>query len=352
MSKYFIAGVGNAQFLDSMGNVVIDATALTDSGFNISTNKEEIRGGQGAALQGQFYHTSGFSVNLKNALADLNYIALQVGGNITKGGDVFRTETVTAEENSITVIGTPKAYGNYGTIGWYTHEGSSEKKTVIKFNDKKATATGVKAGERLCVTYVATSDTARVFEVATSYVPSIGHLVLTMPLYRAGDNGKVNLSTDSQVGNYIVDIPSFQLDGNLDLSTTMTGSSPMNLSGMALQSGTSGCSGKGIYARITEDIFEADRYEAVRAIVVEDSDIDLKNTEKQVIRVMALYNDGTCPSLLDNKDLTFNIASNQQTIASVDVKGEVTAKSAGSATVDIKVTKHPELTACATVTVA
>ncbi len=85
------------------------------------------------------------------------------------------------------------------------------------------------------------------------------------------------------------------------------------------------------------------------AIVVEDSDVDLKVNEKQTLRVMALYNDGTVPSLMDNKDLTFT--SKTPSVATVENTGEVTAKQNGETIIEIKVTKKQALEARAVVTV-
>lgn len=354
MSKYFMGGVGTARGYDKSGNLIFHAKALTDSGFNIGISKEEIRGGEGAALHGQFFHTSQFGVNLKDAIADLNYFALQVGGMIKQGGDVFTTEQVTAESNSITVEGNPKDFGGYGKVGWYTVVGEDTAKT-IHFEGKKATASNLPAGTVVCVTYVEHSDSARAFEVATAFVPSEIHLVFDMPLFNASVANEGNAGTQSRVGEYIIDVPRFQFNGTVDMSTAMAGASGVDIGGMALQSGTSGCSGKGIYATITENIYGKDKFENVYAIVVEDSDIDLKHNESQTLRVMALYDDGTTPSLLDNKDLTFTVSSanSGSTYAQVGANdGKVTAKSAdGTAIIEIKVTKKPALEARATVTV-
>lgn len=352
-NKYIMAGVGTAMAYDGSGSQIFKARALTDSGFNISTSKEEIRGGQSAALQGQYFHTTQFGVTLKDAIADLNYFALQVGGTIKAGGDVFKTEEVTiSTENQIEVQGTPKDFGGYGVIGWYSYPNEDISKTIT-FSGKTASATGVKEGDTVCVTYVETSDSARAFEVATAFIPAEVHLVFTMPLFNA--SAMQSVSTASQIGELIVDVPRFQFNGSVDMSTAMASAASVDISGMALQSGTSGCSGKGIYATITEHIYEKGDFDNVYAIVVEDSDVELRQTESQILRVMALYNDGTTPSVVDNSKLTFTVSEENSgsTYATVGASdGKVTAKSAnGTAIIEIKVTEKPELTASATVTV-
>lgn len=351
-NKGILAGVGTAMAFDGVGNLIFKARALTDSGFNISTNSEEIRGGQGAALQGKYYHTTSFGVTLKDAVTDLNYFALQVGGTIKAGGDVFTTEEVKiSEANKITVQGEPKEFGEYGIIGWYSYT-NDDTATTITFKGKTANASGVKEGETVCVTYVETSDSARAFEVATAFIPSEVHLVFTMPLLNASAMKKTD--TASQIGEYIIDVPRFQFNGSVDMSSTSTSSSSVDISGTALQAGTTGCSGKGYYATITENFYNKDAFDNVYAIVVEDSDVDLKEGESQTLRVMALYNDGTTPSVVDNAKLTFTVSSENsgQSYASVGANdGKVSATATGTAIVEIKVTEKPTLTASATVTV-
>lgn len=350
-NKYIMAGVGNARAFDKAGNFIFNARALTDSGFNISTSKEEIRGGQGAALQGQYFHTTQFGVTLKDAIADLNYFSLQVGGMITQGGDVFKTEQVTVEsQGQITVQGTPKDFGGYGIIGWYSHVGKDDY-TKITFSGKTANDSGAKQGEIICVTYVESSDSARAFEVATAFVPSEVHLVFDMPLFNAGAMTDEGAGTESQIGVLQVDIPRFQFNGSVDMSTAMASAASVDISGMALQSGSTGCSGKGIYATITEYIYNKGAFDNVSSLAVIDGNVELDGSGSQeTLQVMAIYNDGTSPSIISNSKLTFTSeTSGTATVGAND--GIVRAVSNGDSVIEIKVTEKPELVTKAVVTV-
>ncbi len=351
-NKYFMAGVGTARAIDGAGNLIFVAKALTDSGFNISTSKEEIRGGQSAALQGQYFHTTQFGVTLKDAIADLNYFALQVGGMIKQGGDVFKTEQVTVESaGQITVQGTPKDFGGYGIVGWYSHVGQDDYKKVV-FSGKTANDSGAKEGETICVTYVESSDSARAFEVATAFVPAEVHLVFDMPLFNAGVMTDKGASTESQIGVLQVDVPRFQFNGSVDMSTAMASASSVDISGMALQAGTSGCSGKGIYATITENIYNKGAFDNVSALAVVDGDIELNGSGAQeTLKIMAIYNDGTSPSIVDNAKLTFTSSeSGNATVGAND--GIVKAVANGESVIEIKVTEKSDLKTKAVVTVS
>lgn len=70
MAQHFLAGVGRV--LIFKGNDLIGvAKTLTESTFNFSITGEEIRGGQGNALWGKYFHDS----NLNVTLTDVNCIA-------------------------------------------------------------------------------------------------------------------------------------------------------------------------------------------------------------------------------------------------------------------------------------
>lgn len=320
-----IAGVGYARGFDENGNVILHSTTLTDSGFNASTSLEEIRGGEGHSLQSMYAHTSKFDVTLKDCLVDLNYIAMQVGGDIVKGGDAFTSEEITIETaNKITVSGTPKQFGGYGIVGWYHVEGESTEHT-IKFNGKTATASGLPIGTVVCVTYVTTSDTARAFEVASTFMPKVIHLVFTLPLLNSGD-----VSTASQVGEWIVDVPKFMFNGTIDLSTTSAGTASGDISGTALATGASGCSGKSMYAKITEIIYsDTNPLSTATAIVAQD--LELAKSDVATIKVIGLYGDGTANTEIPNSYFTFTKGTG--TSATVDNNGVVTASTTSGETV-------------------
>ena len=59
MSKYFLGSVGKAEafrIVDGEFKLAFVSKTLTDSGLNISTTKDDIRGGTGAPIQFSFYH--------------------------------------------------------------------------------------------------------------------------------------------------------------------------------------------------------------------------------------------------------------------------------------------------------
>lgn len=351
MAKYAIASVGYGQAFDSQGNLLFNTTTLTDSGFTTSTSNQEIRGGDGNPLLGQYYHTSQFQVSMTDAVSDLLYVGLQVGSDVTAGADIYTTETVvTTVTNEITVTGTPQAFGTLGTIGWYTLPGDDGLPTKITFSGQTASVTGVPIGTTVCVTYLITDDSARVIEVTAAFVPSEVHLVFTVPLFKAGLD-TANASTSSKIGEWIVDVPRFIFDGAISLATTSSTNVGFGLNGMALAYTTpNGCSNQSVYATITEVIYGKDEFANVSAIAIAGGDLTLAPAETATLEVYAIYNDGTAAKKLDNSKLTFT--SGTPATATVGLNtGVVEGISAGDSVISVVVTTKTSLSDNCSVTI-
>ena len=115
-------------------------------------------------------------------------------------------------ENQITIQGTPVKFGDAGTVGWYTIEGKDEW-TMITFVDKTATVPNLKTGTKVCVEYNAVDDGIKQFTVPAAIIPSEVHMYMTYPLFAGGTNVQT-ISTSSQVGELIIDVPRFQFSGD------------------------------------------------------------------------------------------------------------------------------------------
>ena len=82
MAKLFLGSVGKAEALrynpaTNKYEVAFVAKTLTDSGLNISTSKDEIRGGQGAPVQFVFCHDSTVEITLTDILWKPEYVTAQ-----------------------------------------------------------------------------------------------------------------------------------------------------------------------------------------------------------------------------------------------------------------------------------
>ena len=348
MSNYILAGVGTIEAFtqsSTQPTKIFTSKTLQESGISISVTAEDIRGGLSNPLLGRYFHDSILEANITDALFNLQYLALNVGGQVVIGGSSLVTETVTAGSGTLTVQGTPVAFGSAGTVGWYTPAGQ-EDWAPLTFAGKVATASVV-SGTDYCVRYNANDSGIQEFVVPSAIIPSEVHLVMTYPLFAGGTSPEA-ISTSSQVGELIVDIPRFQFAGNVELSLTSSGAATSNLSGSALASyTTANCNDMGTYGTIKQKIYGGNWYDDLTAMAVDGGDFSLAVNGTKTLKVIGIFKNGT--GILDNANLTFT--SGSTSVATVTNAGVVTGAGAGDTEITIAVTAKPTMASTVAVNV-
>lgn len=348
MQNFVLASVGTITlFNKATGDIILRSNTLVDSGINFTTTAEDIRGGLANKLLAQYFHDSAMSLTLNDAMFNLQYLALNVGGTITVGGDIMKSEQVVANEGNFTVSEVPQSFMNLGTIGWYSPVGADEW-TKVTFDGAQASA-NVKAGDALCVRYVATDESIEQFVVSAAFVPDQCYALLTLPLFKGTKTE--DYSSSSRAGEVQVEIPSFLLNGTQELSLSASGAATTSLSGnaLAVMDGSEGCDGDGYYAKLKQITFNKDEFADVKAIAVADSVVTIAPTTEQPLEVIALYGGNVAPRQLSNSKLTFT--SKDEAVATVDVDGIVTGVAEGTTVIEVFVTGHTNLEAVASVVV-
>lgn len=349
MSNYILAGVGTIEAFtqsSTQPTKIFTSKTLQESGISISVTAEDIRGGLSNPLLGRYFHDSILEANITDALFNLQYLALNVGGEVVIGGSSLVTETVTGGSGTLTVQGTPVAFGNAGTVGWYTVEGQDDW-SPLTFSGKVATVDGVTSANTYCVRYNANDAGIQEFVVPSAIIPSEVHLVMTYPLFAGGTSPEA-ISTSSQVGELIVDIPRFQFAGNVELSLTSSGAATSNLSGSALASyTTANCNDMGTYGTVKQKIYGGNWYDDLTTIAVDGGNFSIANGATKKLKVIGIFKNGT--GVLDNSKLTFT--SSASSTASVANTGVVTGAATGSANITITVTEKTSVATMVGVTV-
>ena len=262
MANYYIGGVGRVNaFIRKNGKLehYFDANTLTTSGIEVSTSLEEIRGGEGAGLIAQFAHTSVFNLNMTDALFDMKYIAAQVGDieekEQLKAVPGFYSENLTSDASGKVTL-TKKAIVLFDESQWCKQSGNIVawatdcNNEVIKCEVDKTgkAATGLTPDTAYCVTYPYEREAAEQVIVKSMFYPAEISLILTAKLF-SGDACKP--SNGQPVGEIVIEIPRFQLNGTVNLSMEMSSPSTFELSGKALVSGCDCGEGGSYYARIS-----------------------------------------------------------------------------------------------------
>lgn len=332
MENYILAGVASITTLDKENNMVINADTLTESTVKVTVSEEDIRGGLGNVILGKYFHDSLMDITIKDALYNLNYMALHVGQDITVGGDSIVQESVTTTvANTITVVGTPVNFGD-SIVGWYTIQGESNWKKIT-FSGKTATVSNLPSGSKVCVRYNSYNDSLSQFVVPSSIIPKEQHLIMTAPLFSAG---ATTFTENYRVGSLVFDVPRYLLGGEYELSMTASGAATNDLSGTALKykSGTS-CDDMGQYGTVKMVIDNSDWTTGLSTMAVEGADIHLSVGGTETLSVIGIYEDGRHTTAL-NSNLTFT--SGTTATATVNSSGVITAVAAGTSSIKIVAT--------------
>lgn len=336
MQKYVLAGVGTVTGF-SGNSLLFNAKTLTESSASLSVTGEDIRGGLANPLLGRYFHDALLDLTITDALFDMQYIALNAGGDITIGGESIVSEQITTTKaNEITVAGVPVDFGGQGTIGWYSLP-NTDNWTPITFVGQSATVANLAVGTTVCVKYNAEDDAMSQFVVSSNIIPSEIRLEMVFPLFAAGSQ---KLTQSSQVGELIIDVPRFMLNGSFDLSMTSTGASTSQLSGSALVAYESkGCNDMGQFATIKQKIYNSKWYDGLTTIAVDNADIRLASGETSTLKLWGIYNNGTALSTkaLDNAKMTYTV--DPSSVATVTSAGVVTASGTGTATIKVVATE-------------
>lgn len=333
MSKYYIGGVASVSAFipDENGKLqhLFDAKTLTDSSINVSVSNEEIRGGEGAQLLGKFFHTTVFNLSLTDALFDLSYIAMQVGSTSTRENSVIMKSynlsgTTIATDAPVALLDFGGQYEGTDLIGWGEVNGKTYTFTLTG-TESPYTVT-LPAGVTTyptCITVPVTKSGEQV-KVNAMYTPGTMSLIMRAKLF-LGDSCKA--SDGKSVGQVVIEVPKFQLDGTIDLAMAMTSPATYALNGSALATGC-GCDNETYYAKITEviDNNADDPFYGYTGIVIDNNYL----TQGDTIGVYA-FAPGKSPKALTTAQYTV-------TPAGVVVNGKIGDEATGAFTVTANVT--------------
>lgn len=283
-------------------------------------------------------------VTLVDAMFDLQYMALSLGVNLESGGlSVKEEELAVGTDGTVTASKTPVAF-NGSMIGWYKKPSDTEW-SIGTFTGSKMAISGASQSDPYCVKYFYINENAKSIKIKSQYVPSELHVVIMNDLY-SGDVGSQSDAT--RYGRLITDIPRLQMDGNQTLNLTATSAATINLTGSALAvlSGDT-CEDDPYYGTMTEEIYGAKWQDDVVALAVENSEIELANTESEALIVRAVFGAGMASQRKDNSNFTFSVVDSPASTATgttVDTSGVVKAGSqAGVAVVQVVLTGAPEV---------
>jgi hypothetical protein len=316
---------------------------MINDSIEITTDKQDLRAGQGNVLQMVYFHTSAMNITLEEQQFNLDMAGRAIGSSIVTGASIWEEETVTLTAGAGVVLGTPIATSSGNIYGWVTlTDGTVER---VTFTGSNFTVVGQSTGE-VYVRYYETNSAARQLTVNANIIPSVVRLVVEAQLFSGDPN---NVSASSLVGKVLVEIPRAQLGGAVKFDMSSSGVSNTPINAMALANSVTG-SGSGVYATITELIDSANWYDAVYALAIVDDTISVSTgtpTATLDIRAIPSVGDAFKPPYAD---LTF--VSSDAAKATVSSSGVVTKVAAGTANITVTITNKNTIAATAIVTVS
>ena len=328
--NYVAGGAGRAllflgEQLYSVGNT------LNNNAIHYTISAEDLRGGKKNFLIAQYFHDPNMTIDLENVFFNFNEIGLVTGNTVEQGGLSFKEEQVVAAAGGIvTPTQTPIApVGMAGKIlVWYKKPADKDWKDVIYNNG--VTIPGATVGDVYCIKYFWDNPNAESMTLNANSEPAELQLVLIQDLYSVSVQKGVT-TPGAKAGQAITICPRYKLNGNIDLNFAAGSTVGTSLSGTVLTvEDDSSCEGDYIFGYMTQEIFGAKWQNEVKAIAFEDADIALANGGTQTLVCYVLFDGNKAPKIVDNSNFTFAVEDGGD-YASVDNKGIVTAKTAGTA---------------------
>lgn len=296
MGKKYLASVANVElFAKENGNLVHWASAktLTDSAFGFTLSMEEVRAGQGGKLYGRFAHTSGMTFTMTDAMFDINYIRALIGAEKydSETASVLYTEEMTVAAGNLTktlsktAVAIGSLCGMKDVIAWaHTADCSGEgddKALTVNANQVTFDAAGT-----YCVSYFIADPSATLMKIKAKFIPM--EMVAYATIQEFAGDASAPL-TGKPVGELIVKIPRFQLDGQFDLTLNMTSAATVALNGTALAVSSGDCEGDDYYAEVIEKLEGADWTQGLKDFVIDPEHLTVGETPV----IYGIYNNGS-----------------------------------------------------------
>lgn len=334
MSKMFIGGVAKLTAWDG-NDIYFTADTLTDSSIAIAVDKVDVRGGWGNVRFGVFFHTSSFTLTIKDAMFNLKHIAANVGTAINIGGTATTSETIVlAAGGNGTVVGTPVAFNGGGTIGWAFDPLVPDVFQTVTFTGQAFAFSGGVLGQTVCIKYIVSNSAATNIVIPGAIVPKTLHLEMRANLYQGAG------SASTIVGSVIVDVPSFVLDGNITIDMTASGVSNIPLSGTANAVIDSTCAQGNMYAKMSIFPISGNWYDNITMLAFADASPTITVASPTYTIIAYALAPGFNPYLVpSNAGLTF--VSGTPATATVSSVGVVTRVAIGTTAVNVSITAKP-----------
>lgn len=311
-SKDFLVSTADVAFFVNDVLAFTGTTSLNTS-IAVSMEDQEITGGKGNKTLYKYKYGRKLAPTIEMAEWNLSYIAAQVGSTIFEGlKDVFAVaECVTLTGG----VGTLKKVP-IGKVYVENPDGSTAEVTPVG-----STITVGSDDGTVLATYQYSTNVKRVTIDAES-TPFVGRLLMSADKH---NNKK------GKVGEVQIEVPSFQLSGNFDISLESSGTTTTKLEGDALAVEGASCSDGSVYAYITEIPSQASAV-SVSDIAATPAVVNLSVNETKTINIVGIKGGLYSNVGIDIADCT--ITSEDSAIATIS-DGVITGVAVGATYINV-----------------
>lgn len=314
-SKDFLVSTADVAFYHK-GVLAFTGTTSLNTSIAVSMEDQEVTGGKGNKLLYKYKYGRKLAPSIEFAEWNLAYIAANVGSAIFTGlKDIFKVaECVVLTSGTGTLAKTPVA----GTKVFVEKSDG----TILEVTPVGSTITVGSGNENVKVTYQYNTNVKRV-TIDTESAPYVGRLILTADKH----NNLVG-----KVGEVQIEIPSFQLSGNFDISLETSGSTTTKIDGDALAVEGTSCTDGSVYAYISETISTGATID-VNDIAATPAKISLAVAGTKQLSIVGLKGGVYAPVSIEPNKCTY--VSDKPAMATVSAAGLVTGVAAGAAVITV-----------------
>lgn len=347
MAKRFLVGVSNIYAYSRATNeLLFTSKTMMDTAIEVSTGSTEIAGGQGNPLQYIYFHSPKLEITLTDTQFNLGMIAANVGSSITTNANVWYEESIAIVSNAGTATKTPiKTPDSTSPIyGWFTDTSGVTQR--VTFTGSAFSTTGL-TDQTGCLRYYITNNSARQITIPANFIPANVRLVMDCQL-ASSDTGSA--SGSSIIGRIQFEIGSAQLSGAQSIAMTSDGvaNTPLKAQALADTNGVSGCTGAGIYGKITEILDSSNWYDLVTALAIVPDPVNISaGTPTKQLTVYAIPTSGSAFVVPNYLDLTFT--SGTPATCTINTTGLITRVATGSSIVSAVITNKSSVQATTSV---
>lgn len=357
-NRLYAKGTCNVVVRDpATGNVDYQSNKVQTAQFTTTVDMGAIQAGIGNSVAINIPHNAAVNLTLTTADFDMATRAMSVGSQLAYGGIAPVCETIVADSAQLKV-GQPAAapYGISNVICNVVEVGSKNPSTEAYTIDGEGNVVGYTAtvGNTYVVTFFSRNAVSQYFTVGGMFSPSVKHVTVQVAVFSV--EGVQSANQGTKVGDLYIIIPRMQFSGKADIDGSQTANAPTDLSGTALtydEAQNAGACTDCAIPGLAQVMYvpNAGAESIVQGMAVVGGAFNMTAGDTAKLPIKWLMPDGSLAQP-DYTAMTYEIASNGSSIASVDTTGTVTANAEGSTEITVTLTGNTDVTCVANINVA